>query len=82
MLCGHELAVIYEPILVPVVAVQDGVDHVLELVVLEDLGFGDRLPGVVVVVGTVMPMNERFDEFTSIEFVVVVRVVHLEVMEL
>ena len=62
-LCGllglHELGVVDVAVPVLVVAVEDRVDHVDELLVLEDLGLRHLLPAVVIVVRTVCMGKRR-----------------------
>jgi len=82
LLGSHELWIIDEAVFVAVVRLEDRVDHVDQLVVLEDLCLRHGLPTLVVVVRLVMPMDQRFDQFTTIQLVVVVCVVHLEIVKL
>ena len=53
LLGSDELGIVDEAVAILVVGVHDRVDHVAQLVVLEDLGLGNGLPGLGVVVGLV-----------------------------
>ena len=53
LLGSNELGIVDEAVAILVVGVHDRVDHVAQLVVLEDLGLGNGRPGLGVVVGLV-----------------------------
>ena len=55
----HKLRIVDEPVSVLVVRRQNGVDHVHKLVVREDLGFGDGLTTVVVVVSLICQKRKK-----------------------
>ena len=55
----HKLGVVDVSVPVLVVAGEDGVDHVDELLVLEDLGLRHLLPAVVIVVRLVCERKEE-----------------------
>jgi len=82
LLSSDKLRVVDEPVLVLVVALQDGVDHVLQLLVKEYFLFWFWLPRLGIVIGLVMPVDQRLDQLQSVQLVVTVSVVHLEVVEL
>ena len=46
-------------VLVLVVAGKDGVNHVDELIILENFGFGNGLPGIGIVIGLVFGWQRR-----------------------
>jgi len=77
-----KLWVINKAVLVLVVALKDWVDHVLKLIISEDFLFWFRLPGLGVVVGLVVPVDEGLHELQPVQLVVSVSVVHLEVVKL
>lgn len=80
-----------EPVVVFVHQLQDRIDQRLERVVVLGmrLGFvrfrrtvvGTSLAVVVIIFG-IVPMDQGLDQLAAVQFVVVVRVVHLEVVEL
>jgi len=80
-LCGNKLRIVDESVLVLVVGLEDGVDHIDKFTVLEDLGLWHG-PSLVVMVGGIMPMYQRFHKFASVQLIIAVRIVHLEVMKL
>jgi len=82
LLGSHKLRIVDESVFVTVVSVEDRVDHVDQLVIFKDLGLRNRLARLVVVVRLVVPMDERLDQFTAVQLIVVIRVMHLEIMEL
>lgn len=88
---GAILRVRDEPVVVLIHQLQDGINQRLERFVVLWVRFGFFrflvvLPGastpVVVIVFGIVPVDERFDQLAPVQFVVVVRVVHLEVVEL
>jgi len=82
LLGGDKLWIVNEAVLVLVVALKDRVDHVLKLIISKNLLFRFRLPGLGVVVGLVVPVDEGLDELQPVQLVVSVSVVHLEVVKL
>jgi len=82
LLGSDKLRVINEAVLVLVVALQDRVDHVLKLVICEYFLLGLWIPGLGVMVGLVVPVDQGLDKLQSVQLVVAVSVVHLEVVEL
>ena len=82
MLGGDELWVVYEAVLVLVVALQDWVDHVLKLNIHKYFLLWFRLPGLGVMVCLVVPVDEGLDELQPVQLIVTVSVVHPEVVEL
>lgn len=88
---GAILRVRDEPVVVLIHQLQDGINQRLERFVVLWVRFGFFrflvvLPGastpVVVIFFGIVPVDERFDQLASVQFVVVVRVMHLEVVEL
>lgn len=88
---GAILRVRDEPVVVLVHQLQDGINQRLQRFVVLRVRFGlfrflVVLPGastpVVVIFFGIVPVDERFDQLAPVQFVVVVRVVHLEVVEL
>jgi len=84
ILSSYKLIIVDKPVLVPVVGDQDGIDHLLQLLVQEYLR---RLTRVnltpMLVTGVVsMPVYETLDQLAPIQLVVPISVVHLEVVEL
>lgn len=78
-----ELAVVDEAVVVLVVHLQYGINHLLQLKISEDLGCAVRWRiGAHLFALFDVPVNERLDELTAVEHVVVVIVVHLEVVKL
>ena len=82
LLGSDELWVVYEAVLVLVVALQDWVDHVLKLNIHKYFLLWFRLPGLGVMVCLVVPVDEGLDELQPVQLVVTVSVVHPEVVEL
>ncbi|MPC48967.1 hypothetical protein E2C01_042753 [Portunus trituberculatus] len=78
----HKLWVINEAVLVLVVLIKYRINHVHQLNVGEQLLLRLWVASFSFMVGRVMPMEERFDEFLAIQLVVVICIMHLEVMEL
>lgn len=87
---GAILRVRDEPVVVLIHQLQDGINQRLQRFVVLRVRFGlfrflVVLPGattVVVIFFGIVPVDERFDQLAPVQFVVVVRVVHLEVVEL
>lgn len=88
---GTVLRIRDEPVVVLVHQLQNGVDQRLERLVVLGMRFGlfrFRRPTVVtsftvvVIIFGIVPMDEGLDQLASVQFVVVVRVVHFEVVEL
>lgn len=80
-----------EPIVVLVHQLQDRIDQRLKRVVVLGMRLGlvrfrRTMVGtsfaVVVIIFGIVPMDQRLDQLAAVQFVVVVRVVHLEVVEL
>lgn len=81
---GTVLRIRDEPVVVLVHQLQNGVDQRLERVVVLGMRFGlFRLRRtVMVIIFGIVPVDQGLDQFASVQFVVVVRVVHFEVVEL
>lgn len=80
-----------EPVVVLVHQLQDRIDQRLERVVVLGMGLGlvrirRTMVGtsftVVVIIFGIVPVDQGLDQLAAVQFVVVVRVVHLEVVEL
>lgn len=75
----HKLRIVNEPVPIVVVGVQNRIDQRGQLVVREDLIL---VGGLVLVFTFLVPVDQGLDQLAAVQFVVVVRVVHLEVVEL
>lgn len=88
---GTVLRIRNEPVMVLIHQLQNGVNQRLERVVVLGMRFGlfrIRRPtvvtslAVVVIIFGIVPVDQGLDQLASVQFVVVVRVVHFEVVEL
>jgi len=80
---SDKFGVINVAITIPVVHLQNGIDHLRELNVGEDFrGTRRRGIGAQVLALLNMPVNQRLDQFAAVQLVVVIIIVHLEVVEL
>lgn len=75
----HKLRIVNEPVPIVVVGVQNRIDQGRQLVVREDLIL---VGGLVLVFTFLVPVDQGLDQLAAVQFVVVVRVVHFEVVEL
>merc|ERR1719270_1757734 len=82
LLSSNEFWVIYKAILVLVIAVKNRINHVLQFIVTKNLCLWGRSTRLGIMVGLVVPMDERFHQLQPIQLVVTVTVMHFEVMEL
>ena len=82
MLGSYKLGIVNEAVLVLVVTLEDGVDHVLQLLVKEYLRLWFGLAGLWIMISLVVPVDERLDQLEAVQLVVTVSVVHLEVVKL
>merc|ERR1719476_1035084 len=82
LLSSNEFWVVYKAILVLVVAVKNRINHILQFLVSKNLRLWGRSTRLGIMVGLIVPMDERFHQLQTIQLVVTVTVMHFEVMEL